>query len=59
MMSSTSWEGIFIAIRNLFYTFIFYILKSTYLSCSGVKKKLCFLDILFRRFQNYVKIGDF
>ncbi len=31
LMSSTSWEGIFTTIRNLFHTFMFYILKSTYL----------------------------
>ncbi len=31
LMSSTSWEGIFTAIRNLFHIFMFYILTSTYL----------------------------
>ncbi len=31
LMSSTCWEGIFTTIRNLFYIFMFYILKSTYL----------------------------
>ncbi len=30
-MSSTSWEGIFTTIRNLFHIFMFYFLKSTYL----------------------------
>ncbi len=30
-MSSTRWEGIFTTIRNLFHTFMFYILKSAYL----------------------------
>ncbi len=33
-MSSTCWERIFTTIRNLFHTFMFYILKSTYLYCS-------------------------
>ncbi len=31
LMSSACWEGIFTTIRNLFHTFMFYILKSTYL----------------------------
>ncbi len=34
-MSSTSWEGIFTTLRNLFHIFMFYILKSTYLYRSG------------------------
>ncbi len=36
LISSTSWEGIFTYIRNLFHTFMFYIFKSTYLYCSRV-----------------------
>ncbi len=31
LMSSTSWEGIFTTIWNLFHTFMFYIFKFTYL----------------------------
>ncbi len=31
LVSSTSWEGIFTTITNLFHIFMFYILKSTYL----------------------------
>ncbi len=31
LMSSTSWERVFTTIKNLFHTFLFYILKSAYL----------------------------
>ncbi len=49
LMSSTSWEGIFTTMRNLFHTFMFYILKFTYLYHS----QGFFLIIIF--FPNYPK----
>ncbi len=36
LMSSTCWEGIFTTTRNVFHTFMFYILKSTYLYRSRI-----------------------
>ncbi len=49
LMSSTSWEGIFTTIRNLFHIFMFYILKSTYLyrSRGYFFIHLIFLHIIF------------
>ncbi len=50
MMSSTSWEGIFTTIRNLFHTFMFYILKSTHLYRNGFF--VVFFLIIFFFFEN-------
>ncbi len=50
-MSSTSWEKIFTTIRNLFHTFMFYILKFTYLYHS----RAFFLIIIFYGFRKLTK----
>ncbi len=65
LMSSTRWEGMFTTIRNLFHTFMLYILKSAYLYRGdfffnkyflhhlilGSKKELCEKREISRRFN--------
>ncbi len=53
LMSSTSWEGIFTTIRNLFHTFMFYILKSEYLyrSRGFFLKLIFFYSVIFSKFS--------